>query len=117
MPLPDFAVVLRTRCCWFARAILARIERLERVYGKEPDFWAADLGQYKAAIIQAIVDGTAIQPIDLKAPHGEQRIAQFRDQVARYGRMLLWWPEFVATSRKLGAAAMLDSIGVRWRPL
>jgi hypothetical protein len=110
----DFDEFIRTVLWRQAAQRIAHMESLLSQYGRQPDYWAADVDLEIAALQAAVAKADYVLPVDLPFPPSkEERMAQAQDLIRRYGELLDWWPAIVLRARELAAAGQLAATPVR----
>ena len=70
----------------------------------QPDFWARDVERLKQALRISSIEQKAYIPLDLPASCPEEnQINYFRDLVAGFGKLLIWWPTIVKLTVELSS--------------
>jgi hypothetical protein len=70
-----------------------------------PRYWADDVQKYATLLRQAQANRDYSVPLDLVPGRSVDAARQLtRDLVRRFGELLYWWPQIVATAKKLRAS-------------
>jgi hypothetical protein len=85
-------------------------EGLLRQYGKQPEYWAAELRKNIETRLMAAVKSDYMVPVDLPQHlPKEELLGQAQDLIRRYGELLLWWPAIVEQAKALAATKQLPA--------
>jgi len=88
------------------QAVQSTLSRLLNQYGERPAFWAAHVQRYLQRCRSRAGLGAYDVPSDLCQRFGAERGRELcRDVVARYGRLLVAWPDLWGAAREIGPEA------------
>jgi hypothetical protein len=102
LPLQQFEEFIRLLWLESSAKKLEYLDFLLDVYRSQPDFWARDVDYLKKEIKNASVEEQAYLPMDLPVSHlGNEGISIFRELVADFGSLLIWWPTILHLTEEL----------------
>ncbi len=102
LPLQQFEESIRLIWLESSTKKLEYLDFLLDQYRNQPDFWARDIDYLKKKLKTASVEKTAHSPVDISEYHTENRRARiFRDLVADFGSLLIWWPTILRLTDEL----------------
>jgi hypothetical protein len=100
-----FIEVIRLLMLQHASARTAHEENLLRLYGEEPEYWAAELRRNIEARLAAAVKADYVVPVDLpESLPREERLIQARNLIRQYAQLLICWPDIVNRAKALAEA-------------
>jgi hypothetical protein len=94
---PDFEEVVRLHLWGHANGVTGRLEALQRKYGGQPGFWAADVRHILASVGGALSDPGYPLLADWPAGGGDA-LAALQQTLGRFGRLLEIWPDMVTAA-------------------
>jgi hypothetical protein len=103
-PLADFTETLRGQLLEMESAKLDHLDQELREDDETPAFWRGDLEAYLNHVREALTHDDFDIPYDLKgARSAAENRALMQQLFARYGRLLLAWPDIVAAATEVNA--------------
>jgi hypothetical protein len=102
LPLSEFEDVLRA-IVWKSQGDFAfRLESYLSLYKDSPTYWATDVRCFLDTLFEAMLKEEYIVPRELLGGRGlEEARTASRRLAYRFGELLYWWPEMIATSKDL----------------
>ncbi len=109
LPLKDFEELVRVQLLRVRSAQVTSLESFLRKHRGTPSYWSEDVERYIDTLRKHLMHSDSIYPRDLlSARSPEEALLLTRQQIYKFGQLLVWWPAMFENAKSLQASSARD---------